>query len=340
MAKTVETEELSIKLEKLFGKGTIIKASNERFTDIKEITSTGSLTLDKATKVGGVPKGGLITQILGKESSGKTTLALHIIAEEHKKNDEAMCAFLDVEGTFDSGYAAAIGVDLNRLHLVDQDMLIKHLKVEDKTRKSVSGEEWLDVLIGLLNTKEYGIIVLDSVATLTPLQEIQNGIAGGGQIARLGSLLSRSLRGINAALAGSNTGLIMLNQYRISPGKYGNPFVEAGGEALKYYTALKIELSKSLDKDEDGKYGIYVKAEVTKSKIGIPYGKCQYYIEFGKGIIRVREIFEIAVEAGIIEKGGSWFTLPGIETKIQGEDKVIQYLIDNPNFTKTIEANL
>jgi recombination protein RecA len=215
MAKEkVVKSDLMAKLEASFGKGTVIKANSEQFVEVREVTPTGSLTLDLATKIGGIPKGGLLTHILGKESASKTTLSLHIIAEEQKKGNP--CAFLDIEGTFDPVYAKSIGVDLDMLYLIDQTMLLKSLSIKD--REVISGEEWLDTLIKLLQMNEFGIIVLDSIATLTPLQEITNGVAGGGQIARMGSMLSRAMRNINANLTRTNTGLIFLNQYRISPG--------------------------------------------------------------------------------------------------------------------------
>lgn len=353
MARKKETEQstphdLLSELEEKFGKGSIIKASNEKFIDVKEVTPTGSLTLDLATKIGGVPKGGLLTHILGKESSSKTTLSLHIIAEEQKKGNP--CAFLDVEGTFDPKYAENIGVDLDNLYLVHKDMLIQFLKKQAKhsfenRADIISGEEWLDVLVGLLQTKKFGIIVLDSVATLTPLSELVAGIAAGGQLARVGAMLSKAMRTINANLIQTNTGLIFLNQYRLNPGvQRGNPYVEVGGEALKYYTALKIELSKSLDKEGEGDatevFGIEVKAKVTKSKVGIPYGRGKYYVEFGRGILRVSEVFGIAVEAGIIKRTGGWYELPDIESKIQGEDNALQFLQDNSEYMKTIEQKI
>jgi|SRR5882757_488699 len=322
--------------EEKYGKGVMVKASDEKFEEVKEFTSTGSLTLDLATKIGGIPKDGKITIILGKESSSKTTLSLHIIAEEQKKM--LPCAFLDVEGTFDREYAKNLGVDLDNLYLLDAGALLKSLKIKD--REAVAGEEWLEVLVDLLKTNSFGVIVLDSIATLTPMSELQKGIAGGGQIARVGAMLSQAMRSVNAHLIRTNTGLVLLNQYRISPGAYGNPFIEVGGEALKYYTSLKIELSKSLDKDTDGVYGIQVKAKITKSKVGIPYGEASYYVEFGKGIQRIQEIIDLGVEYGFIEKGGAWFNFLDQETKFQGEEKVKQFLLDNPEFSAELESKI
>lgn len=332
--KEENIKSLLAEFEEKYGKGVMVKASDERIEEVKEVTSTGSLTLDLATNVGGIPKGGRITIILGKESASKTTLSLHIILEEQKKGNP--CAFLDVEGTFDKAYARSIGVDLDNLYLLDPDQLLKALKIKD--REAVSGEEWLEVLVDLLKTKVFGIIVLDSIATLTPMSEIQKGITGGGQIARVGAMLSQAMRNINAHLIRTNTGLVLLNQYRISPGAYGNPFIEVGGEALKYYTSLKIELTKSLDKDTGGVYGIQVKAKITKSKVGNPYGTAEYYVEFGKGIQRVQEIIDLGIEYGFIERGGAWYTIA--ETKVQGEDKVKEFLLDNPEYCKELENKI
>jgi recombination protein RecA len=327
-----ETKNLLAALEEKYGKGVVVKASEQEYTNVKETTPTGSLTLDLATKIGGIPKGGLITHILGKESSSKTTLSLHIIAEEQKKGND--CFFLDSEGTVDLAYAKRIGVDLDKLYILDEDALLRQLKIKDRT--AVSGEEWLEMMVDLIKTNRFGIGVLDSVATLTPISELQKGIAGGGAIASIGSMLSKALRNINAHLTRTDMGLILLNQYRISPGAYGNPFVEVGGEALKYYTSLKIELSKSLDKDADGVYGIQVKAKITKSKVGNPYGEASYYVEFGKGIQRIEEVLDIAIDHDIIVQSGSWFSYG--ENKLgQGREAVKQLLLDNNDFYSEIE---
>lgn len=312
-----------------YGKGTLVKANSEKFIKVKNFTSTGSLTLDLAIGVPGIPKDGLLTVILGKESSSKTTLAYHIITEEQKKGGK--CAFLDVEGTFSASYAASIGVTLDDLYLVDAEELLKALGVKD--RKAVAGEEWLELVSDLLAIDAFDIIVLDSIAELCPMSELQKGIAGGGQIARMGAMLSPAMRNINANLITSKCGLVFLNQYRISPGAYGNPFIEVGGESIKYYTALKIELSKSLDKDSGGVYGIQVKAKITKSKIARPFLEASYYVEFGRGIIRNYEIFDLGVQFGLIIKTGGWYQLPNIEDKIQGEENVLQFMNDNPDYT-------
>lgn len=330
MAKQDTSFEDKLKsLSNKYGKGTLIKASSDTFVAVKEFTSTGSLTLDLSIGKPGIPKGGHLTVILGKESSSKTTLSTHIIAEEQKKGGK--CAFLDVEGTFSPSYASAVGVDLDNLYLVDKDKMIEALKIKD--RKAIAGEEWLELVSDLLVTDAFDIIVLDSVAELCPMSELQKGIAGGGQIARMGAMLSPAMRNINANLINSKCGLIFLNQYRITPGAYGNPFIEVGGESIKYYTTLKIELSKSLDKDAGGVYGIIVKSKITKSKISAPFKEASYYVEFGRGIVRDYEIYDLAVNYGIIIKTGGWYKMPNIEDKIQGEENVLQFMKDNPEYT-------
>lgn len=337
MAKEVKEKTLSDKLsilEEKYGKNSVVKANSSTIERVKEVTSTGSLTLDMATTIGGVPKDGKITHILGKESSSKTTLSLHIIVEEQKKGN--VCAFLDVEGTLDLDYAEAIGVDLNKLYIVNVNMLLK--KKKDTEIQAISGEEWLELLCDLLDTREFGIVVLDSIAELCPMSELSAGIRAGG-IAGIGRLMSKSLRTINAKLMPTNTGLIMLNQYRTNIGGYGNPFIEVSGEAMKYYTALKIEITKSLDKDSDGVYGLDVKAKITKSKVGIAHKEAAYYVEFGKGIQRVNEVLTLAEEAGMFEKSGSHYSYKG--TKLgNGFDNVLQVLKDNVELSAEIEQIL
>jgi recombination protein RecA len=210
MAKE-KKEELS-NIESLFGKNTIKIASDRKIEEVKEWTKTGSLTLDIATN-GGIPKGGKCTCILGKEGSGKSTLLLHIIAEEQKKGN--LCFLADTEGTLDSEYAESIGVDLSRLHLVDREGYLKHLKITD--REDIAGEEWLELVAKVLKSNIYGIVALDSVAALIPAAEIQNGIAG-GRLASVASMMAKAYRTINSALLSSKSAFLYCNQYRMNPG--------------------------------------------------------------------------------------------------------------------------
>lgn len=332
MAKAKKTDDNSLsKLEELFGIGTIVKASEVQNETVKEWTSTGSISLDRALGGKGVPKGGKTTAIVGKESASKTTLALHIIAEEQKKGND--CAFLDVEDTLDLDYAKKIGVNLDKLHVIKREALLKGLGIKD--RVVVSGEEWLETLCKLLKFNIHGIIVMDSIAALWPAAEIENGIEG-GRMAGVASMMSKAYRAVNGALTTFDGGFVYLNQYRMNPGGYGNPYVEPGGEAWKYLQAVKIEISKSLDKDTEGVHGLIVKGKITKSKVCDPYQEFEYYVQFGKGIVRVWEIYNLALEVDLIKKGGAWFELDGLEEKIQGEEKVIEYLEKNPEYTEAL----
>jgi len=337
MAKSARTrsdsDEINQKLEKLFGVGTIVKASENHLEDVNEWVSTGSITLDRATGGKGIPKDGKCTAILGRESASKTTLALHIIANEQLKGN--LCCFLDVECTLDTKYAEKLGVNLELLHIVDRESLLKSLGVKKEEREVVSGEEWLQLTASVLQSNIYGVVVLDSVAALIPQEEITSGLTG-GRMSRVAAMMSRGYRTINAALSTSKSAFIYLNQYRMNPGGYGNPYIEPGGEAWKYLQVLKIEITKSLDKDTDGAYGIFVKGKITKSKVCPPYKEFQYYVKFGEGIQREHEIYDLAVEQKVIQKGGAWFTLPDLEDKIQGEEAVLQYLKDNKEYTQEL----
>lgn len=339
MAKKVKQEENNEqlkKLEELFGKGTVITASSIKNQNVKEWTSTGSLTLDLATK-GGIPKGGLCTCILGKESASKTTLLLHIIAEEQKKNPDAICAFCDVEGTIDLAYASeGIGVDLDRLHLIDRESLLKANGVKD--RDIVSGEEWIEITCKLLSSNIYEVVGLDSVAALIPMAEITNGVSG-AQIGRIAALMSKAYRALNSALSVSKSAFVYLNQYRMNPGGYGNPYIEPAGEAMKYLQALKIEISKSLDKDTDGVYGIVVKGKITKSKVCVPYKEFEYYVEFGRGITQEYEIINLSIENNIIVKTGNTYSWKEHKLGV-GMNQLENFLKDNPEVLEEIKIEL
>ena len=209
----IDVDEKLKQLEALFGKGTIITAASKQLEHVKDWCSTGSLTLDIACGGYGVPKGGKTTCILGRESASKTTLLLHIIAEDQKKGN--LCCFCDVEGTLDLEYAKNIGVDLSMLHLIDRESLLKANGVKD--RDIVSGEEWIEITCKLLKSNLYGIVGFDSVAALIPMAEINSGVAG-VQIGRIAAMMSKAYRAINAALSTSKSGFVYLNQYRMNPG--------------------------------------------------------------------------------------------------------------------------
>lgn len=334
----ITEQELST-LEEKFGKGTIIKASDRQHETVKEWVSTGSLSLDLATS-GGIPKGGKCTCILGKEGSSKTTLALHIIAQDQAKGYDA--CFLDVENTLDLDYAAALGVNLDKLYLIDREYLLKSIGVKD--REEIAGEEWLEFLCKVLKSNLYGTVVMDSIAALYPAAEIANGLQG-GRLAGVASMMAKAYRAVNAALSSSKSAFVYLNQYRMNPGGYV-PMTEPGGEAWKYLQCLKLEIYKSVDKDDDGAYGITVKGKVTKSKVCNPYKAFEYYVEFGKGIIREYEILSAAIDNDLVTKAGAWFYLKGKGkladqiAKFQGEAAIIKFLKEDKEYTQELEKQL
>lgn len=333
----VETADFTL-MEQKFGKGVMVRASDRKHDEIKEWTSSGSLTLDMA--IGGVgkaiPKEGRCTCILGKEGSGKTTLSLHIIAEENKKGNT--CCFLDVENSIDLEYAEKLGVNLDMLYLVDREMLLKSLGIKD--REVVAGEEWLEFLCTVLKSNVYPLVVMDSAAALIPMVEIVNGIQG-GRLAGVASMMAKGYRAVNAALTVYKGAFVYLNQYRMNPGGY-IPLVEPGGEAWKYLQSLKIEIYKKMDTEKTTEgteyHGIVVKGKITKSKVCHPFKQFEYYIKFGAGIQREQEIFDLAVENGIILKGGAWYTYG--DTKVQGQAGILDLMTDNPELTKEIEAKV
>lgn len=334
MAKKKEQESGSVleQLEAQFGKGTIISARDKLIEEVKEWIPTGSLTLDLATS-GGIPKGGKCTCLLGKESASKTTLLLHIIAEEQKKGN--LCVFLDAEGTLDLTYAENLGVNLDLLHIVDREAMLKHFNIKD--RAIVAGEEWLTLTSELLQRNIYGVVGLDSVACLIPAADILNGLTG-GRLASQASMAAKGYKLINGALQTTNSAFIYTNQYRMNPGAYV-PLTEPFGEAWKYLQALKIEISKSVDKDDDGAYGITVKGKISKSKVCIPWRKFEYYVEFGKGIRRDKEIIDLSIENGIIEKVGNTYSYNTSKLGV-GMGQLETFLTDNPELLKEIEKLL
>lgn len=337
MAKIkTESSDIQKQLELLFGKGTVIGADQKQLEDVNEWCNTGSITLDLACGGNGIPLSGKCTCILGKESSSKTTLLLHIIAEAQKKNENILCAFCDVEGTLDLEYAKSIGCDLKRLHLIDRESLLKANGVKD--RDIISGEEWIEIACKLLKSNLYSVVGFDSVAALIPMAEITNGVAG-AQIGRIAALMSKAYRAINSALSVSKSGFVYLNQYRMNPGGYGNPFIEPAGEAMKYLQALKIEISKSLDKDTDGVYGIIVKGKITKSKVSIPYKEFEYYVEFGTGIKQDYEITNAAIEFEIIKKIGNTYSYNDAKLGV-GQTQLEQCLKDNPELLAEIKEKV
>ncbi len=313
--------ELTInKLEKSFGKGIIMKLGEQAVMKVDTIP-TGSLGLDLALGIGGFPKGRVI-EIYGPESSGKTTLAIHAIAEAQKKG--GIAAFIDAEHAFDRNYAAALGVDIDNLFVSQPD----------------NGEQALEITENLIRSGAIDIIVIDSVAALTPRSEIE-GEMGDSKMGLQARLMSQALRKLTGTIGRTGSICIFINQLREKIGvMFGNPETTTGGNALKFYASVRLDIRKSgtAIKDKDGNViGNTVKVKVVKNKLAAPFRTATFDIIFGSGISKSGEILDAAVELNIIEKSGSWFSYNG--TKIaQGRMSAVQFLEDNPEMMEELES--
>lgn len=308
------------KIEKDFGKGSIMRMSSEQVTDVPVIPS-GSITLDVALGVGGYPKGRVI-EIYGPESSGKTTLAIHAIAEAQKQG--GIAAFIDAEHAFDSYYAQKLGVDVDNLLISQPD----------------NGEQALEIADSLIRSSAIDIIVIDSVAALTPKAEIE-GEMGDSKMGLQARLMSQALRKLTASIAKTKTVCIFINQLRDKIGVvYGNPETTTGGNALKFYASVRIDIRRtSVIKDGEEQLGTRTRVKVVKNKVAPPFKKAEFDIMFGEGISKLGEIIDLAVDYGIIKKAGSWFSYG--ETKIgQGRDSVKDLLVSNEALCAEIEAKV
>lgn len=329
--------------EKKYGKGVIVPATDPSvFDEAKDIISTGSLTLDKALGVGGIPLNGKAIALIGLEGTGKSTLMYSIIANTQKQGKKVV--IIDTEGSIDHAYMHTIGIDMNELLVVNDRLLLKGLGIKD--RPIASAEEYCDLISDLIASGDYGLICLDSANQLVPKAEIDNGM-GNAMLGRQAAVFSKAGRIWRASLkANQTTSLLYIGQYRFNPNAY-IPLQESLGQALKYLQDIKIELTKKVDKDINGAYGLEVVAKVTKNKCAPPLKKGSYYIEFSKGIVPEFEIFNLAVEQGYIKKAGSWMSLyNNLEQegdpliKLQGEDKMIEHLHSNPEFTEELIKKL
>ena len=308
------------KIEKDFGRGSIMRMSSEQVTDIPVIPS-GSITLDVALGVGGYPKGRVI-EIYGPESSGKTTLAIHAIAEAQKQG--GIAAFIDAEHAFDSYYAQKLGVDVENLLISQPD----------------NGEQALEIADSLIRSSAIDIIVIDSVAALTPKAEIE-GEMGDSKMGLQARLMSQALRKLTASISKTKTVCIFINQLRDKIGVvYGNPETTTGGNALKFYASVRIDIRRtSVIKDGEEQLGARARVKVVKNKVAPPFKKAEFDIMFGEGISKLGEIIDLAVEYGIIKKSGSWFSYG--ETKIgQGRDAVKDFLTANEEICAEVEAKV
>ena len=308
------------RIEKNFGKGSIMKLGDENIQEI-EVIPTGSLGLDVALGVGGYPRGRII-EIYGPESSGKTTLAIHAIAEAQKNG--GIAAIIDAEHAFDRFYAQKLGVDVNSLLIAQPD----------------NGEQALEIADQLISSAAVDLVIIDSVAALTPKAEIE-GDMGDNKVGLQARLMSQALRKLTATISKTNTTCIFINQLREKIGvMFGNPETTTGGNALKFYASVRIDIRKSTPvKDGEEVLGHLTKVKIVKNKVAPPFRKAEFDIMFGEGISKVGEIIDLGVEHGIIKKSGSWFSYG--ETKLaQGRDAVKQLLADNPELAEELEAKI
>ena len=308
-------------IEKQYGKGAIMRLGENSADSTIEVLPTGCLSLDLAIGIGGLPRGRII-EIYGPESSGKTTVALHCIAETQKAGGVA--AFIDAEHALDPVYAKNLGVDLDELYVSQPD----------------TGEQALDITASLVSSKAVDIIVVDSVAALTPRAEIE-GDMGDSHVGLQARLMSQALRKLTAITSKSKTCIIFINQLREKVGvMFGNPEVTAGGKALKFYASVRIDVRKSdALKNSEGAYGNHTKAKIVKNKVSPPFKTADFDIIFGKGISKGSCIIDLGVEYGIVEKSGAWFSYNG-EKIAQGREKAVDFFEKNPEIAKEAEARI
>ena len=308
------------KLDKTYGKGTVMKMGDVAISDIEAI-STGSLGLDIALGVGGYPRGRVI-EIYGPESSGKTTLTLHAIAESQKAG--GIAAFIDAEHAFDRFYAASLGIDIDNLIISQPDY----------------GEQALEIADNLISSGAVDIVVIDSVAALTPKSEIE-GEMGDSKMGLHARLMSQALRKLTGTIHKTNCTVIFINQLREKIGvMFGNPETTTGGNALKFYASVRLDIRKrTLIKDGEKVIGTSTKVKVVKNKVAPPFRVAEFDIMYGEGISKVGEILDLGVEFGIVKKSGSWFSYG--DTKLgQGRDAVKALIKDNPELSEELEIKI
>jgi recombination protein RecA len=308
------------KLEKTYGKGVVMKLGDKVVEDIASIP-TGSINLDLALGIGGYPRGRVV-EIYGPESSGKTTLTIHAIAEVQKQGGVA--AFIDAEHAFDSSYAAALGVDIDNLYISQPD----------------NGEQALEIADHLISSGAVDLVVVDSVAALTPKSEIE-GEMGDSKMGLHARLMSQALRKLTATISKTNCTVIFINQIRMKIGvMFGNPETTTGGNALKFYSSVRLDIRRiGAIKNGEDIIGNRTRVKVVKNKVAPPFRKVEFDIMFGAGISRSGEVLDKAVDLDIVKKAGSWFSYG--DTKLgQGRDAVKQMIADNPELSEEIETKI
>lgn len=308
------------KIEKDYGKGSVMMM-NEKSQDPIEVISTGSIGLDSALGIGGLPRGRVV-EIYGPESSGKTTIAIHVIAEAQKKG--GMCAIIDAEHAFDSIYAKKLGVDVDNLLISQPDY----------------GEQALEIADRLILSGALDVVVIDSVAALVPKSELE-GEMGDSKMGLQARLMSQALRKLTATINKTNTICIFINQLREKIGvMFGNPETTTGGNALKFYASVRLDIRRQAQiKDGDEAIGNRVKVKVVKNKVAPPFRSAEFDIVFGEGVSKTGEILDMGVELGIVQKSGSWFSYNSDKLG-QGRDAVKQLLTDNPELSNEIEIKI
>ena len=308
------------KIDKDFGKGSVMMM-NERGEQTQEVISTGSIGLDAALGIGGLPRGRVI-EIYGPESSGKTTVATHVIAEAQKKG--GMCAIIDAEHAFDSAYAQKLGVDIDNLLISQPDY----------------GEQALEIADRLILSGALDVVVIDSVAALVPKGELE-GEMGDSKMGLQARLMSQALRKLTATISKTNTICIFINQLREKIGvMFGNPETTTGGNALKFYASVRLDIRRMTQiKDGEEAIGNRVKVKVVKNKVAPPFRVAEFDLVFGEGISKIGEILDMGVEMGIVQKSGSWFSYDANKLG-QGREAVKQLLKDNTELANELEAKI
>ena len=321
MDKSKALETALSQIERNFGKGSIMKLGQDNpVIDIESI-STGSISLDIALGIGGLPKGRII-EIYGPESSGKTTLALHVVAEEQKK--EGICAFVDAEHALDPGYAKKLGVNLDELLISQPD----------------TGEQALEITETLVRSGAVSLVVVDSVAALTPRSELE-GDMGDAQVGAQARLMSQAMRKLTGSISRSNCMVIFINQIRMKIGvMFGSPETTTGGNALKFYASVRLDIRRiGALKDREEVIGNSTRVKVVKNKVSPPFKQVEFDIMYGEGISKVGEIIDLGVKFDIIEKSGAWFSY-GDERIGQGRENAKKFLIDNQVIANEIEEKI